>query len=102
VIRRRRVDKAQPGIVEALRADGYSVIHTHVAGGDAPDLLVGKLGITVLVEVKSPEYLADHKARQTKQAEARAAWAGGSYIRASTVAEITAEFWRLLALRPPP
>jgi hypothetical protein len=91
----RRVDRAQPAIVAALRKMGFSVLLTSRAGGAAPDIIVGKLGLTVLVEVKSPEYLKDHKDRQADQAEAREQWQGDSYIRASTLAEVVAEFQRL-------
>jgi hypothetical protein len=34
---------------------GCSVCHTHEAGGGFPDMVVGLIGITALVEVKNPE-----------------------------------------------
>lgn len=88
----RRSDAAQPAIVEELRRRGYSVILTHRAGGDAPDILVGKNGITVMVEVKSPHRLSKDKSLQARQAETRAAWRGGMFIRAWTVEQIEAAF----------
>lgn len=99
----RRVDKVQPEIVKELRSDGYSVILTSRAGGDAPDVIVGKYGLTVMGEIKSREYLRDHKARQARQQDARDEWAGGSYIMASCAADFVAEFDRLRAsLAQPP
>jgi Holliday junction resolvase len=95
----RRSDAAQPGIVDELRAMGFSVILTHRSGGDAPDIIVGKLGITVLVEIKSPHRLKGDKQHQIKQAAAREAWLGDAYIRASTTAEIIDCFQRIHAAR---
>ena len=51
-----KVDANQPEIVQAFRAMGCSVSHTHTAGEGFPDLAVGFKGahgpVTVLVEVK--------------------------------------------------
>jgi Holliday junction resolvase len=97
----RRVDAAQPDIVKELRALDFSVLLTSRAGGDAPDIIVGKLGITVLVEIKSPEYIKAHKGRLAKQADARTQWRGDAYIQASTTAEIVETFRRIYASRKP-
>lgn len=51
--RYRKVDKNQPVIVEKLKANGFSVFSTHVVGEDVPDLVVGKDGINMLVEIKN-------------------------------------------------
>ena len=95
----RRVDREQPVIVKELRALGFSVIHVHQVGRDAPDIIVGKLGITVLVEIKTPGREKREKERLANQAAARAAWTGDSYIQATTTGEIVAEFQRLHAAR---
>ena len=52
----RRIAKAdanQPEIVKAFRALGCTVAHTHKLGQGFPDLVVGKLGVNVLVEIKA-------------------------------------------------
>lgn len=49
---RAKVDGNQNEIVGALRAHGCSVHLTHQLGGGYPDLNVGLLGITKIVEVK--------------------------------------------------
>ena len=48
----RRVDKTQAEIVRALRAAGCSVASLHRVGGGVPDLLVGRAGVTYLLEAK--------------------------------------------------
>ena len=49
-----RIDKNQPMIVEALRAEGASVVHLHQLGKGIPDLLVGLEGITIVGHVSPP------------------------------------------------
>ena len=51
-MRAAKVDKNQTEIVEAFRKLGFSVQHLHTVGGGVPDLLVGRGGINLLVEVK--------------------------------------------------
>jgi Holliday junction resolvase len=94
-----RVDAAQPAIVAELRKMGYTVVLTSRSGGDAPDFVAGKCGITVMVECKSPARIKEHKARLAKQAEARAGWQGDAYILASTTSEVVECFRRLHAER---
>ena len=73
-----RVDSNQPAIVEALRANGFTV----APGYD--DLLVGKYGLTLWVEVKR-----DGKKRQLKpsQIELLKNWKG-AYLVATSAEEI--------------
>jgi hypothetical protein len=47
-----RVDANQAEIVEALRAVGCSVAITSAVGQGFPDLVVGRRGVTYLLEVK--------------------------------------------------
>ena len=49
---RGRVDENQSDIVEKFRGMGYSVAITSSLGGGFPDIVVGKYGVTVLVEIK--------------------------------------------------
>ena len=48
----RKVDKNQKEIVRTLRALGYSVRHTHIIGKGFPDIVIGKFGMNLLVEIK--------------------------------------------------
>jgi len=50
-----RVDNNQAEIVEALRRAGASVLHLHTIGHGSPDILVGKYGINLLVEIKTAD-----------------------------------------------
>jgi len=45
---KKRVDRNQPEIVEALREAGASVGHTHVVGKGFPDIVVGVQGLTLV------------------------------------------------------
>jgi hypothetical protein len=54
VRRARRVDANQPTIVAALRAAGRTVEVISDIGRGVPDLLVGHLGRTFLLELKTP------------------------------------------------
>ena len=48
----RKVDKNQPEIVRGLRELGYSVRHTHIIGEGFPDIVIGRNGMNLLVEIK--------------------------------------------------
>ena len=52
--RRAKIDANQPLIVRALRDAGASVLHLHELGHGCPDILVGKDGRNVLMEIKDP------------------------------------------------
>lgn len=66
-----KIDLNQTEIVEDLRAKGYSVLSLAAVGKGCPDLLVAKLGITILVEVKS----GSNELREN-QKEFFSTWAG--------------------------
>ena len=51
-MRAARVDANQAEIVAALRQVGCSVQPLHMVGKGCPDLLVGRSGLNVLIEVK--------------------------------------------------
>jgi len=50
--RRSRTDSNQPAIVKIFRSLGCSVQHLHTVGQGCPDILVGKLGVNLMVEIK--------------------------------------------------
>ena len=71
------VDANQPAVVAALRAAGATVQHAHEVGRGFPDLIVGKTGITYLIEVKNPET----KGKLNKlQREFFATWRGHAVV----------------------
>ena len=49
----KKVDKNQTAVVKELRENGYSVGLTSKLGQGFPDFVVGKDGMTLLVELKS-------------------------------------------------
>ncbi len=51
----RKVDANQAAIIEALEKTGAIVQTLGGVGDGCPDLLVGRLGVNVLLEVKNPE-----------------------------------------------
>lgn len=51
-MRNARVDSNQSKIVETLRAVGATVLHSHMLGHGAPDIIVGYHGVTYLFEIK--------------------------------------------------
>jgi hypothetical protein len=55
---RKRVDRNQPEIVDALRQAGASVGHTHTVGQGFPDIVVGVPGLTLV---------GDFNAKRVKQ-----------------------------------
>ena len=52
--RTHRADGNQSEIVRALRDTGHSVVVLSQVGGGRPDLLVGRAGVMLLMEVKVP------------------------------------------------
>jgi len=48
-----KADANQPAIVAILKEIGCSVQHLHMVGQGVPDLLVGCMGRTYLVEIKT-------------------------------------------------
>lgn len=89
-----RRDKSEPEIVDALKAFGFSV--QRISAKDVPDLVLGKLGITRIVEVKSPgEDLTEGQSRWWGN------WNGNGAIVLRTLADVERlnRLWTVLALR---
>lgn len=77
----RRVDANHSQIVKTLRELGCSVFDTSRVAGGFPDLVVGRNGKTVLVEIK-----ADEKAKFTPAQEAfMLNWHGSTVSRIDSV-----------------
>lgn len=71
----RNKDKNHGAIISAFRSLGCSVLILDVSTAGAPDLLVGRNGADILVEVKPDTALKRHALRPAQEAFA-AAWKG--------------------------
>lgn len=50
----RKKDANQEEILRALEQVGCSIIDASAVGGGCPDLVVGRAGVTYLIEIKNP------------------------------------------------
>ena len=71
-----RTDANQDAIVRALEKTGATVQSLGAVGSGCPDLLVGRLGINVLLEVKQPGEKIRTDERGEKQRTFHASWRG--------------------------
>jgi hypothetical protein len=78
-----KVDKNQAELVKAWRELGGEVLHLHMLGEGAPDLLMGMAGDIELVEVKSED-----GALNQRQIEWRRWWRGRPPRLIRTVEEL--------------
>lgn len=69
-------DANQPEVVAALRAAGCSVVSLHRVGQGCPDLLAGKDGKNVLIEVKDGSKPPSKRLLTEDQVEFHASWRG--------------------------
>lgn len=82
-------DGNQKQIVRELRTLGFTVRHTHTIGQGFPDLVVGRNGITLLVEVKR-----DGEKLTPQEREFFEAWRGAAIV-ASDAEQVIAAFERM-------
>jgi Holliday junction resolvase len=89
--RRAKRDVNHAGIVAGLRAAGCSVLELHAVGSGCPDLLVGRSGLTALMEIKRPGREKPHGASELATAAAQAAfaeaWRGCPVLTVSSLEE---------------
>jgi Holliday junction resolvase len=71
-----KVDANQPEIVQALRDAGWSVAVMSAVGQGFPDLVIGRDGVNVLVEVKDGSKPPSAQKLTPDQVEFHAAWNG--------------------------
>lgn len=74
--KRARLDRNHAEIVLALRKSGASVQSLASVGEGCPDILVGKNGITLLMEIKDGLAIPCEKRLTDDQKEWHAAWRG--------------------------
>lgn len=65
-----RIDENQPDIIKGLRKAGATVEPTYMVGAGFPDLVVGYMGMTLLMEVKLPVKSSQLNPKQVKWHEA--------------------------------
>lgn len=71
-----RIDENQKEIVEAFRAMGCSVLHTHQLGHGAPDIIVGKNKKNILIEIKDGNKPLSDRALTHDEIEFHKEWRG--------------------------
>lgn len=79
-MKRSKVDRNQPEIVEAFRKCGYDVLHLHMVGGGCPDILVAKRGMTMLVEIKDGRKPPSARKLNAGQQRFHDNWPGHIYV----------------------
>jgi Holliday junction resolvase len=92
--RARRKDTTQRAIQAALLACGFSVFDTSGVGGDFPDLVAGKHGVTVLIEVKSPKRVRKTASDGLSEGQKRfrERWRGSKVIVAERLEDVLDAF----------
>ena len=89
-----RVDRNQTEVVEALRQAGCRVQPLHMIGKGCPDILVGRDGRLVLMEIKDGEKPPSARKLTEDEAAWHALWAdvaqAGALVTVSTVSEALA------------
>lgn len=70
------VDANQPEIVAALRKAGCTVVPLHAVGDGCPDLLAGRDGRNLLIEVKDGAKPPSKRKLTPDQIEFHAGWRG--------------------------
>jgi hypothetical protein len=80
-------DANQKDIVAALRAVGAMVVPCHAVGKGFPDLVVGYLGDTFLIEIKDPSQPKHRHELTPAQKLFHAAWPGKPITKVFTVKE---------------
>jgi len=82
--RQAKADNNQPEIVRAFRELGCSVQHLHAVGQGCPDILIGKYGLNLLVEIKDGKNMPSKKRLTQDEADWHRQWRGQVCIVEST------------------
>ena len=84
-----KIDNNQTDLVRELREMGFSVLLLHRVGSGCPDILVGRAGRNLLVEIKQG------RGKLTPDEDAFLSEWRGAAIVARTADEVLAEFERV-------
>jgi Holliday junction resolvase len=75
-----RIDQNQVAIVNGLRQAGCSVLSLAAIGGGCPDLLCGRQGVNLLIEVKNGRKSPSARALTAEQLEFLDSWRGTAVV----------------------
>lgn len=78
-----KVDGNQTDIVDALRAAGCSVRITSAVGSGFPDIVVGRAGVTYLLEIKDGSLQPSRQKLTPDEREFANAWRGHYAVAAN-------------------
>ena len=92
-----KVDANHRTIVAAFKAHGCSVRDNSAAGNGLPDLAVGFLGVTHLVEVKDGKKIPSKRKRTPAQVKLAEGWKGEPPVLVESIDDVAAcvARWRL-------
>lgn len=85
-----RKDANHDEIVKALEKEGFSVVNTSCVGGGFPDLVVGYLGRTFLLEIKDGSAPLKQRALTDKEQKFHGSWGGHAAVVSSVKEAIEA------------
>jgi len=85
--RRSKVDANQPEVVAALRKAGCTVQSLAAVGKGVPDIMVGRAGVTYLLEIKDGAKPPSARKLTPLEASWAAAWTGGPLATVKSVEE---------------
>ena len=71
-----KVDDNQSKIVKAFRRMGWSVAPTHQLGKGFPDIVIGKSGVNLLIEIKDGDKVPSKRKLTPDEEEFHAKWRG--------------------------
>lgn len=93
-IAKTKVDANQPQIIEVFCKCGWSVLDLSSVGAGVHDILIGRGGINVLVEIKDGAKSASYRKLTPAQVEFHDAWTGPQDICTSIEeAQRISNFW---------
>lgn len=88
----RRRDTTHSPICGQLVELGFSVADLSGCGGGVPDALIGKWGLSLLIEFKTPGNIRSKSPTAIAQHEFARTWKGCPVVRATTLSEVLNAF----------
>jgi Holliday junction resolvase len=76
----RKVDDNQKEVVKAFRDLGWSVLDIHIVGKGAPDIICGKHGFNIMVEIKDGKKSPSQRKLNDKEEKFFSEWRGSIVI----------------------
>lgn len=88
----RRRDNTHKPMVSELRKLGFSVLDLGDLGSGTPDFQVGRYGLTLMVEAKTPKNVRENSETAKGQKSFAETWQGCPVIRAFTTEDVLFNF----------